>query len=512
MLVPAKPFDCAQGELHGKSVFVISRRMTNGGKSTHKFTESLSHKRTRDDTAARAPHDRWRENSKGEAKMEKHAGFHGNTNHTFPEEKMKTHTRFHRTLFVGLLMLVLGILPLSSMPLDQPRAEAQQPAATPRTVKMQPVVAKLKGLIEKNGWQAMFEEAIQNAQRYNVPRIKHIRNLDDYLTFINGLLEWIPSETEPGREIYYRICEFYFILDQEPVKGLQNKITPADQAPPLTPLSAWMVEYAKAWGEFLDTPESLTQESLRSFYESPRFNMREYMPDPGGWKTFNQLFARHVKPGMRPIAAIGDDSVIVSAADSTFVGWWQINEDSKITVKNLQWSVLELLEGSPYRDRFKGGIFMHSFLNTTDYHRLHVPVGGIVLESRVIHGQVYLDVQAVPVAGTDEYRVEGVRELDAQDATGYQFAQTRGLIVLDTSIGLVAVLPIGMAQVSSVVMTAEVGKKLHKGEEFAYFQFGGSDHIVMFEAASMVNLTAQPDVHYNQGAVIGKAYPCCTQR
>ena len=446
--------------------------------------------------------------------MEKHAGFHGNTNHTFPEEKMKTHTRFHRTLFVGLLMLVLGILLLSSMPIDRPRAEAQQPEATPtpRTVKMQPVVAKLKDLIKKNGWQEMFEEAIQNAQRYNVPRIKHIRNLDDYLTFINGLLEWIPSETEPGREIYYRICEFYFILDQEPVKGLQNKINPKDQSPQLTPLSAWMVEYAKAWGEFLDTPESLTKESLRSFYESPRFNMREYMPDPGGWKTFNQLFARHVKPGMRPIAALSDDTVIVSPADSTFVGWWQINEDSKITVKNLQWSVLELLEGSPYRDRFKGGIFMHSFLNTTDYHRLHVPVGGTVLESRVIHGQVYLDVQAVPVEGTDEYRVEGVRELDAQDATGYQFAQTRGLIVLDTSIGLVAVLPIGMAQVSSVVMTAEVGKKLHKGEEFAYFQFGGSDHIVMFEAASMVNLTAQPDVHYNQGAVIGKAYPCCTQR
>jgi hypothetical protein len=60
-----------------------------------------------------------------------------------------------------------------------------------------------------------------------------------------------------------------------------------------------------------------------------------------------------------------------------------------------RWSVLELLEGSPYKDRFKGGIFTHSFLNTTDYHRLHVPVGGRVLESRVIHGQVYLDVTAV---------------------------------------------------------------------------------------------------------------------
>lgn len=376
-----------------------------------------------------------------------------------------------------------------------------------RQINMQLVIEKLKALIDENCWHERFEKAIENAHRYNVPHIQSIRNLEDYLTYINGLLEWVPSETESGREIYFRICEFYYILDQEPVKGLQNKIEPDDQSPQLTPLSAWMVEYAEAWGAFLDTPASLTKESLRSFYESLPFNMDEYMPDPGGWKTFNQLFARHVKPGMRPIAALCDDSVIVSAADSTFVGWWRINEDSKITIKNLSWSVLELLDGSPYRDRFKGGIFAHSFLNTNDYHRLHVPVGGTVLESRVIRGQVYLDVRAVLITGTDAYRVEGVRKLDAKDATGYQFAQSRGLIVLDSPIGLVAVLPIGMAQVSSVVMTAEVGKQLHKGEEFAYFQFGGSDHIVMFEAASNVRLTAQPNVHYNQGACIGNAHP-----
>ena len=420
---------------------------------------------------------------------------------------MKTHTQFHRKLLVGLMMLVLGIVPFTGMSVDVPRAAAQEPG----TGDMQPVVTELKALIETNGWQAMFEEAIQNARSYNVPRIQQIKNLDDYLTYLNDLLVWIPSETEPGREIYYRICEFYYILDQQPVKDLQNKVTPEDQSPELTPLSAWMVDYANAWGQFLDTPESLTPESLQTFYESPRFNMDAYMPDAGGWKTFNQLFARHPKPGRRPIAALSDDTVIVAPADSTFAGWWQISEDSKITVKNLQWSVLELLEGSPYQDRFKGGIFTHSFLNTTDYHRLHVPVGGTVLESRVILGQVYLSVDTVPVAGTDEYQVEGVRELNAEDSEGYQFAQARGLIVLDTPIGLVAVLPIGMAQVSSVVMTAEAGTTLHKGEEFAYFQFGGSDCIVLFEAASMVDLTAQPNVHYNQGAVIGKAYPCCNR-
>jgi len=371
---------------------------------------------------------------------------------------------------------------------------------------MHEVVLELQALVEKNGWQDLFAEAIANAQAQNVPTIADVATVDDYYAWMNALLEWVPSEDESGTEIYNRLCEFYFFLDQEPIKGLQNQITPADQSPELTELSAWMVEFARAWGRYLDTTESLTAESVQSFYDSPRFNMDDYMQAPGGWKTFNQLFARHVKPGARPIDAPDDDRVIVSAADSTFVGAWDINGGSKITVKGLEWSILELLEGSEYRDRFKGGLFTHAFLNTTDYHRLHVPVGGEILESRAILGQVYLDVLAVPdetQPGTT--RIEKVRHFDAQDATGYQFAQARGLVVIDSPIGLVAVLPIGMAQVSSVVMTADVGRTLRKGEEFAYFQFGGSDHVMLFEAGANVTITAQPNEHHKQGVKLGEA-------
>jgi phosphatidylserine decarboxylase len=81
------------------------------------------------------------------------------------------------------------------------------------------------------------------------------------------------------------------------------------------------------------------------------------------------------------------------------------------------------------------------------------------------------------------------------------------LIVLDTPIGLVAVLPIGMTQVSSVVITAEVGVTVRKGEELAYFQFGGSDIILLFEAKSNVSITAQAGTHYKMGTRIGQAFP-----
>lgn len=369
------------------------------------------------------------------------------------------------------------------------------------------IVEKLVEMIKTNQWNDVFEKAIRTANSKNVPLLENVRNLEQYLNWINEFLYWIPKETSSGQNVNDHLCAFYFIADQESLISLQNKVIPQDTAPVLTPFSAWMVEYADAMGEFLDTPESLTKESEQSFYDSPYYNMNEYTRPHGGWGTFNQIFARHFKPGFRPIAAIADQSIIVMPADSTFGGQWEIRQDSHVTVKNLNWKVSELLEGSPYKDCFENGLFMHSYLSPTDYHRQHAPVGGKVLEARVIHGQVYLEVEAKLVDEEGEHALKLKRNYDSFDIPGYQFAQSRALIVLETPIGLVAVLPIGMSQVSSVIITAEVGVTVRKGEELSYFQFGGSDIIVLFEASSNVCFTAQRTIHYKMGTKIAQAYP-----
>lgn len=197
---------------------------------------------------------------------------------------------------------------------------------------------------------------------------------------------------------------------------------------------------------------------------------------------------------MRPVAGMFDDRIICGPADFTFKMKTRISEDSKITVKGTHtYSVIDLLDGSPYRDRFKGGLFMHSFLSTFDYHRFRAPVRGTVLESRAIQAEVYLGVE-----------ISQDFTLDPTDETGYQFSQTRGLIIWDSPVGLVAALPMGMAQVSSVNMTAVVGAYLNKGEEFGYFLFGGSDMILLFEAGSDVTITSAPGIHTNAGMCIGE--------
>jgi hypothetical protein len=53
-----------------------------------------------------------------------------------------------------------------------------------------------------------------------------------------------------------------------------------------------------------------------------------------------------------------------------------LDADSKVTAKGVTWPIAKLLDGSPYQDAFKNGIYIHSFLNVDDYHRYHVPVAG----------------------------------------------------------------------------------------------------------------------------------------
>jgi len=363
---------------------------------------------------------------------------------------------------VGVVLLILVVSGFSAL-------AASGTSSADTNMKHQPIVEELIRILEvKPELKEALEESIAKAERLDAP------TLTAYYQFLDEMVTMIPTE----RNLLPKLLEFYYLIDQSPEGKLQKDDL----------FQQWTLKFAEDWGNFLDTAESA--KGLETFYIDPIYHIDDYIKAPSGWLTFNQFFARHVRPGKRSIDGLCDDSIIVSPADSVFQGQWKIDEDSQITVKGLKWSVHKLLDGSPFQDKFKGGTFIHMFLNVNDYHRYHVPVGGIVREIRKIPGKVVLDVTK---------KEDG--SLDVMDGTGYQFSQDRGLIIIESPLGLVAVLPIGMAQVSSVNLTAQVGAILAKGEEFGYFTFGGSDIIVMFEA-DKVKVTAQVGTHYNQGKAI----------
>ncbi|KAM4056774.1 putative phosphatidylserine decarboxylase protein [Hirsutella rhossiliensis] len=145
-----------------------------------------------------------------------------------------------------------------------------------------------------------------------------IKDARSFLVFSNDLLKWIPHENFEGKDIYDILCMFYFIFHQPPLLGLQTAIYPDQVGQPLTWLSSWIVVYAQLIGLFMDTPASLTEESLETFKNSPKYNFDEALVPSGGFRTFNEFFARHLKHGARPIDSPNDDRVIVYPADCTY--------------------------------------------------------------------------------------------------------------------------------------------------------------------------------------------------
>ncbi len=336
----------------------------------------------------------------------------------------------------------------------------------------EPVVSELVALLEQEQEiKASLETAIGNAQ------LQGIEDLDAFLGYLDNLVTFVPTE----REVVPECLKFYYIVNQAPGDSLNN-----DEQ-----FSSWMKDLVQAWGSFLDTPASAA--GIETFVQATNYNIDDYIEGPSGWQTFNQFFAREVKSGRRPVAEPRNDKVVVSPADAVFMGQWPIDENSNITVKGVNWAIAELLDDSPYKDAFRGGIYTHSFLYIDDYHRYHVPVAGTVKEIRNISGKVYMDVFREP-DGT----------LNVVDGDTYQFNQERGLIVIDSpEVGLVAVLPIGMAYVSSVNLTSEVGAELRKGDQFGYFMFGGSDIVTVFQDRNVV-LDAEVGKKYLQGERLGE--------
>jgi phosphatidylserine decarboxylase len=345
----------------------------------------------------------------------------------------------------------------------------------------------------------MLESSIAEAKKINPdPKTNPVQSLSEYYDFIDEASKLLPQEILKGPsgsvrdQMLQGICYFYFLVDQ-PLDKLKGKGLYKNAIQYYPPFSSWLRNFANAWEEFLDTKESWNNEIYRQVYNDPKFGLQKgWYESPSNWKTFNEFFAKYLKsPDVRPIASPDDPAVVVLPADSVPQGVWAIDGNSNIQVDGglkvkllTYYNVKELLgHDSQYRDAFANGLLTHTFLNVNDYHRYHFAVGGTIKEKKIISENVALEVSWDPEQG----------KYDPIDSTGWQFSQTRGYVIVDTEkYGLVALMPMGMAQVSSVNFEDDVrvGGTHKKGDMLGNFLFGGSDFIMLFQEKAGFEITA----------------------
>ena len=351
--------------------------------------------------------------------------------------------------------------------------------------------------------KAMLVKSIAMAKEINPDKHTNpAQSLEEYYDYIDWAYKSLPWSILPGADktytnLYDRIDQsinYFYFINSRPLEELEGKGLYDNCLQYAEPYRTWLINFTTQWGQFLNTTDSWNAEYYKTAWEDPTFKLREGTYESGeNWKTFNQFFARYLSsPSKRPVSGIDDNRVVVSPADSLPQGVWQIDENNNIVqpegvnIKSeIFHSVGMLLGDSAYADAFAGGTLTHTFLDVNDYHRYHFPVSGTVREVTVIPGDD-------AAGGTMRWDAELQKYILESDVPGWQMIETRGCVIVDTGeYGLVAVLPIGMSQVSSVNFedTVRVGAQVKKGDMLGCFLFGGSDIVMLFQRDVEFTLT-----------------------
>jgi phosphatidylserine decarboxylase len=200
------------------------------------------------------------------------------------------------------------------------------------------------------------------------------------------------------------------------------------------------------------------------------------------YPTFNSFFTRRLKPGIRPLPQ--DPTIIVSPADGCISQLGFINQDSLFQAKGFHFSLATLLGHADIAKQFENGRFATIYLSPKDYHRVHMPFNGKLVQTIYIPGKLF---------SVNQHTAQTVPNL---------FARNERLVcIFETKLGSMAVILVGAMLVGSIntvwnkkpyksnsiaithINTSEQ-INLARGEELGHFKMG-STAIVLFPNNAM---------------------------
>jgi len=236
------------------------------------------------------------------------------------------------------------------------------------------------------------------------------------------------------------------------------------------------------------------------FIEEYDLDVTEFRKPPDRFESFNDFFARRLKPGARPVDP--DPASVVFPADGRHFGWNDSSAIDRVFVKGQRIDLPALLGDPALAGQFAGGALVLSRLCPTDYHRFHFPAAGVPgapRESpREIAGPLY-SVNPVALRRRMDILWTNRRVVTRHHTDNH---------------GDAAMVEIGATCVGTIQQTHVPGQWAPKGGEKGYFAFGGSSVVTMFEpgrvtlAADLTDQTAQGrELYARMGDAMGSPKP-----
>ncbi|HEX4152000.1 MAG TPA: archaetidylserine decarboxylase [Steroidobacteraceae bacterium] len=199
--------------------------------------------------------------------------------------------------------------------------------------------------------------------------------------------------------------------------------------------------------------------------------------DPYRYPSFNEFFTRELRTGARPIAAGADE--IACPVDGRVSECGTIEGDSLLQAKGRRYTLAELLAQQPWARRFEGGSFATIYLAPFDYHRIHMPLDGRVVETVYVPGRLF-SVNDVTARLVPRLFARNERVLTLFESA---FGAFSVVLVGALNVGSIATVWAGditPAARRSVTRLASPAIELAKGAELGRFNMG-STVILLFE-------------------------------
>lgn len=205
-------------------------------------------------------------------------------------------------------------------------------------------------------------------------------------------------------------------------------------------------------------------------------------PDPRAYPTFNAFFTRALAPGARPVVA--GDGEVACPVDGAVSQAGTIAGERVFQAKGRHFGLVELLGGSARAAPFAGGAFATLYLAPHDYHRIHMPLAGRLVEMVHVPGRLF-----------------SVNPRTTRAVPGLFARNERVVAIFDTAVGRMALVLVGALLVAGIetvwagLVTPPHGRRvavrdyrgddapavvLERGQEMGRFNMG-STVIVLFE-------------------------------
>ncbi|NIK66853.1 MULTISPECIES: archaetidylserine decarboxylase [unclassified Paenibacillus] len=203
------------------------------------------------------------------------------------------------------------------------------------------------------------------------------------------------------------------------------------------------------------------------------------------YSTLNEFFTRRLKPGSRIIHE--ETTALISPVDALITGAGPIKAGTIVNVKGQDYTIEELLNRSPRTELYREGYYIVLYLSPTDYHRIHTPVDGKIVEREHVPGKVY------PV---NEFGLRRMRRVLSRNERLITYIKHAG--------GETAVVKVGAMNVSSIRYVEPIRDKAEKGGELAYFEFGSTVVLLMENDTFIPRHDLAPGLKVRMGEMLGK--------